>query len=116
MDGRHTDMEKHVRALGSAISRREWSDVEAAHAAIRECARTGPVPDDAFLALERAIERMGWPEINAFHQELARGQDVREDGGGYWHRAIRRLFGLPSTLDTVETYKDAARAMVRRAA
>lgn len=66
--------------------------------------------------MERAIERMGWPEINAFHQEPARGQDTREDGGGYWCRAIRRLFGLPSTLDTVETYQAAAQAMIRKVA
>ncbi|GEP08903.1 hypothetical protein [Methylobacterium gnaphalii] len=80
MDGRTTSMEGHVRALGAAISRREWSEVEAAHAAIRDRARTAAV-SDAELS---AMERMGWPEINAFHQELARGQDVREYGGGYW--------------------------------
>lgn len=28
-------------------------------------------------ALERAVERMGWPEINAFNVELRRGQDFR---------------------------------------
>lgn len=116
MNGRTTDMEGHVRALGAAISRREWSEVEAAHAALRDRARTGAVSDAELAALERAIDRMGWPDIHAFHAELARGQDAREDGGGYWCRAIRRLFGLPSTLDTVETYQDAARAMVRRAA
>jgi len=110
------DREGHVLAVGTAIPRREWSEVEAAHAALRDRARIGAVSDAELSAMERAIERLGWPEINAFHQERARGQDVREDGGGYWCRAIRRLFGLPSTLDTVETYQDAARAMVRRAA
>lgn len=66
-------------------------------------------------ALEDAIERMGWPEIHAFQDELRRGQDYREDAGGFWMRALRRLFGLPSPLSEVTTYQDAARAMVERA-
>lgn len=65
--------------------------------------------------LELAIDRMGWPEIRAFQEELRRGQDVFEDAGGFWKRAIRRLFGLPSPYSEVTTYQQAARAMVEKA-
>jgi hypothetical protein len=65
--------------------------------------------------LERAIDRMGWPEIHAYQHELRRGQDIYEDAGGFFMRAIRRLFGLPSPYDEVTTYQDAARALVARA-
>jgi hypothetical protein len=58
---------------------------------------------------------MGWPEIHAFRDELRRGQDVFEDAGGFWMRAIRRLFGLPSPYSEVETYQQAARRMVAEA-
>jgi hypothetical protein len=63
-------------------------------------------------ALEDAVERMGWPEIHAFQNELRKGQDYREDAGGFMMRAIRRLFGLPAPAETVVTYQEAARAMV----
>lgn len=66
-------------------------------------------------ALEDAVDRMGWPEIHAFQDELRKGQDYREDAGGFMMRAIRRLFGLPSPGSEVETYQDAARAMVAKA-
>ncbi|MES2289250.1 MAG: helix-turn-helix transcriptional regulator [Pseudomonadota bacterium] len=65
-------------------------------------------------ALERALDRMGWPEIHAFQRELARGQDVYEDAGGYFMRAIKALFGLPGK-DPVVTYREAARAMIAQA-
>ena len=64
---------------------------------------------------EAAIDRMGWPEIHAFQEELRRGQDIYEDAGGFIMRAIRQLFGLPSPLSEVTTYQDAARAMVAKA-
>jgi hypothetical protein len=64
---------------------------------------------------EAAIDRMGWPEIHAFQRELKRGQDYREDAGGFMMRAIRRLFGLPSPYSEVVTYQEAARAMVEKA-
>lgn len=66
-------------------------------------------------ALEFAIDRMGWPEIHAFQDELRKGQDYREDAGGFLMRAIRRLFGLPSPVDEITTYQQAARAMVEKA-
>jgi hypothetical protein len=66
-------------------------------------------------ALEAAVDRMGWPEIHAFQNELWKGQDYREDAGGFMMRAIRRLFGLPSPGSEVETYQDAARAMIAKA-
>lgn len=65
--------------------------------------------------LEAAIDRMGWPEIHAFQEELRRGQDIREDAGGFMMRAIRRLFGLPSPHSEVVTYQQAARAMIAAA-
>lgn len=66
-------------------------------------------------ALDAAVDRMGWPEIHAFQDELRKGQDYREDAGGFMMRAIRRLFGLPSPVSEVETYQDAARAMIAKA-
>ncbi|GJD97440.1 hypothetical protein [Methylobacterium iners] len=78
---------------------------------------SGPTLEAVELAaMERAIERMGWPEIEAYHAELRRGQDHREDAGGFVMRAIRRLFGMPAPRPTVETYQAAARAMIRKAA
>lgn len=66
-------------------------------------------------ALEAAVDRMGWPEIHAFQDELRKGQDYREDAGGFMMRAIRRLFGLPSPFEEVTTYQAAARAMIAKA-
>lgn len=62
--------------------------------------------------LERAVARMGWDEIWAFQAELRKGQDVREDAGGFMMRAIRRLFGLPEIDRTIETHQAAARRLV----
>ena len=64
--------------------------------------------------LEDAIDRMGWPEIHAFQEELQRGQGVCEDAGGFFMRAIRRLFGRPK-MEGVVTYQEAARALVKEA-
>lgn len=64
--------------------------------------------------LEAAIDRMGWDEIRAFQSELRRGQDMREDAGGYMIRAIKALFGVKSS-DTITTYQDACRAMMEEA-
>ena len=61
---------------------------------------------------ERRIEKMGWREINAFHEELRRGQSVYEDAGGFFLRRVRKLFGISSNA-TVVTYQDAARALIR---
>ena len=69
------------------------------------------IEDAETAACERAIDRMGWPEINAFHSEFRRGQSVYEDAGGFLLRAIRKLFGLQPR-DGVVTYRDAADAMV----
>ena len=81
-----------------------------------DAALTDRIPATDAEVLERAIERMGWPEIRAFEEELSRGQDVHEDAGGFMLRAIRGLFGLPSPAASVLTYQAAARAMVGRAA
>jgi len=60
---------------------------------------------------ERRIDKMGWPEIHAFYGELYKGQDIYEDAGGFFLRALRRLFGLKKR-ETVTTYKEAAQAML----
>lgn len=67
---------------------------------------------DARAALEAAVNQMGWPEINAYRAEMRKGQDIYEDAGGYFLRAIRRLFGLPEKDEEVITYQRAARAMI----
>jgi hypothetical protein len=65
-------------------------------------------------AIEEAIDRMGWVEINAFRTELHKGQDIYEDAGGYFIRAIKALFGLGYRhRDPIVTYQDAARALMR---
>jgi hypothetical protein len=64
--------------------------------------------------LEKAIDRMGWEEINAFNEQLARGQGVYEDAGGFFLRAIKYLFGIKPKI-TVLTYQDAARALLKEA-
>lgn len=66
-------------------------------------------------AVEQAVDRMGWPEINAFNEERRKGQSIYEDAGGFVMRCMRRLFGLPSPDTTVISCQDAARAMVEQA-
>ena len=56
-------------------------------------------------------EDIGWPEIRAFQDELRKGQDVREDGGGFFVRCIMALFGRRP--DPVETYQQAAERLLR---
>lgn len=88
------------------------TDDERARVAAHEGRATPPAPnDDLRAALEAAIDRMGWPEIHAFQDELRKGQDVREDAGGFMLRAIKALFGITPT-DPVTTYQQAARALV----
>ncbi len=55
-------------------------------------------------------EDIGWPEIDGFRAELARGQGVHEDAGGFFARAIMALFGRKP--DPVLTYRHAAEAML----
>lgn len=57
-------------------------------------------------AVDCLAEDMGWPEIHAFNAELKRGQDIYEDGGGYFRRCILALMGRPSKT-VVENYQDA---------
>lgn len=73
-------------------------------------------PDQERQILEAAVDRMGWPEIRAYQTELRKGQDIYEDAGGFFMRALRRLFGLPNPYSEVVTYQDAARAMIARQA
>jgi hypothetical protein len=84
--------------------------VETALALIAKTLRAALDENEA-EALERAIDRMGWPEIHAFNERLS--QDVYEDAGGFIIRKIKRLFGIRR--DTVLSYQDAARAMVAAA-
>jgi len=86
-------------------------DYRAALAAMREGVDRGMVEREA---LENAINRMGWDEIHAFQNELRKGQDIYEDAGGFFMRAIKALFGIKPT-DTVTAYQDAARALVTAA-
>lgn len=64
--------------------------------------------------LERALDRMGWPEIHAFEAELRKGQDIREDAGGFMMRAIKALFGVQPR-DPVQSYRTAAAALIAQA-
>ena len=61
-----------------------------------------------------AIDRMGWPEIHAFHAELKKGQSVYEDAGGYMMRCIGRLFGV-APREEIVTYQQAVKAMLASA-
>lgn len=70
------------------------------------------IDDAERQALERAIDRMGWPEIHAFTDERRKGQSIYEDAGGYLMRCLRRLFGLPTPDEEVISYQRAARAMI----
>jgi len=75
---------------------------------------TAPSRDDVeadLEACERAIDRMGWPEINAFYREPPQGP--YEDAGGGIIRRIKSLFGIKN--DPVESYKEACRRMVAEA-
>jgi hypothetical protein len=69
---------------------------------------------DVDKLLDHAIDAMGWPEIRAFQDEMSKGQDVREDAGGFFLRCIRALFG-GHRRTIVTTYKDAARALLEQA-
>lgn len=51
-----------------------------------------------------------WADIDRFNAVLRDGQDHREDGGGFFARAIMALFGKKP--DPVVTYRGAARAML----
>jgi len=62
-------------------------------------------------ACERAIDRMGWPELHAFFGQP--GQSPSEDAGGHLLRKIKSLFGI--TPDPVESYRDAMRGLVDEA-
>ena len=66
---------------------------------------------DADAALEAACDAIGWPQIRAFQEELRKGQDIYEDAGGFFSRAIRALLGR-SRVDPVTNYQDAARALI----
>lgn len=66
---------------------------------------------EADAVIEAITSAIGWPEINAYRDELSKGQDIREDAGGYFARAIGALFGRES--GPVETYKKAAERLLR---
>lgn len=69
-------------------------------------------------AIERALARMGWNEINAYNREWATNQQD-DDVGGWWIRCLSRLFGVKRPLRCaweLGRYHRAARAMVQQAA
>lgn len=53
---------------------------------------------------------IGWDDINRFRAVLNRGQDVCEDAGGFFTRAIMALFGKRP--DPVLTHREAAEAFL----
>jgi len=58
-----------------------------------------------------ALDRIGWNEIYAFRDELRKGQSIYEDAGGYFKRAIARLFGIVPR-DEVVSYRQAAQKLI----
>ena len=62
----------------------------------------------------RALDKMGWDEIRAFQEELNKGQSIYEDAGGYFMRAIKRLFGIVPREEVV-TYQQAAQKLIDEA-
>ena len=61
-------------------------------------------------------DQIGWPEIERYHAELARGQSVYEDGGGFFARCIRALLRTPLPEDAeVLPYREAAKALLQAA-
>lgn len=58
-----------------------------------------------------ALERIGWNEIKAFKDELRKGQSIYEDAGGYFKRAISRLFDIAPRNEVV-TYRQAAQKLI----
>lgn len=94
-DGRpQLPMEPELRAAGC--------DVETSRFVARQLRSEG-------YYLVRASD-LGWPDIRRFQEVLRGGQDVREDGGGFFVRAIMALFGAKP--DPVLTYQEAARALL----
>jgi hypothetical protein len=88
-------MEPEIWAAGA--------DLDSAHFVAHELRQQG-------YYLVRADD-LGWPEIRAFEAELDKGQDIREDAGGFFIRAIMALFGRKPT-DPVTNYQQAAQALL----
>jgi hypothetical protein len=59
-------------------------------------------------AVESLISHMGWEQVKAFQNEMRRGQ-LYEDAGGYFIRAIGKLFGARGRYDELDIYKRAAK-------
>jgi hypothetical protein len=78
---------------------------------VSECAQVPREKIEEILDL--IFDNIGWDEINAYHAELRKGQDIREDAGGYMLRCIKRLFG--SKVDPVTNYQQAAQALMKEA-
>jgi len=103
--------ERHPIVAGAFWWRRHLTRIDKAAAALTETnvklvkARAELKASEQEV-IERVINRMGWPEIHAFHERI--GQDVYEDAGGFMIRKIKRLFGIKR--DAVQTYQEAARA------
>lgn len=109
-----------ARALYEHRSARAAANIEAARAAFGPNVGTGVLPyemveadhlAEADVVIDSIVTAIGWPEIKAYQEELAKGPDVREDGGGYFARAIGALIGKKA--DPVETYQQAAKRLLR---
>ncbi len=87
-------MEPEIWAAGA--------DLETAHFVARMLRQKG-----YYLVRPDSLE---WSDIRRFQDELGKGQGVREDGGGYFVRCIKALFGFK--FDPVVTYQDAAKTLL----
>lgn len=56
-------------------------------------------------------DQIDWTDIHRFKDEIAKGQDIYEDGGGFFTRAISGLFRAKTT--TVTTYQEAAKSLLK---
>lgn len=58
-------------------------------------------------------EDIGWDEIHAYQDELRKGQDIYEDAGGFFSRALMAMFGKRP--DPVTNYQNAVQALLEAA-
>lgn len=109
-----------AKALYEHRSAKAAADLEAVRKAYGPNVGTGVLPyqmveadhlEEADVVIDAIVAAIGWPEIKAYQEELAKGQDVREDGGGYFARAIGALIGKKA--DPVETYQQATKRLLR---
>jgi len=72
---------------------------------------TGIAKRHVDAVISSLISHMGWEQVTAFQNEMRRGQ-LYEDAGGYFIRAIGKLFGSRARYDELDIWKRAASAAV----